>query len=455
MWSRWGKSAELIALGAIWLVVLLVWAADVFALPPWIVLALAAVSGAVATALIAGAGSRAGRLRAERLESQRLRRAARRASSAANRRVLRGVIDGVDAPVFATDTHGVVTVCNAAGTELVSSSSGPVEGRALDELFSHADLMTMHEAAMSGRSRVDRLRLVRDGVARVFDVSATAMPRDPLSDSERHEVVLTFRDVTELAQAMQLKTDFVANASHELRTPLAAIRGAIDTLMDVNDAPEPMQARLTTMIAQNATRLEDLLNDLMDLSRLESPETALKVRRFDLREMAGQMRGVFESIMTERRLELAFDIEPAAAMLETDRQLVEVSLKNLVDNACKFAREGTVIRVKIQSVAPESALLAAGVRFEVTDQGIGIPLQHQQRIFERFYQVDSARSGDPSRRGTGLGLAIVKHAVRILGGALGVESVWQQGTTVWFELPGCVVPPPVDGLESDASRQAG
>ncbi|MBX3364857.1 MAG: PAS domain-containing protein [Phycisphaeraceae bacterium] len=448
----WSRSPAAIALGALWALVAAAWIFTLAQAPGWVGLAFAVLVSAGATAGTAAAWARAAERRRRRVMSSRGRRRLHREAAAAHERLFRGVIDGVDAPVFATDGSGVVTVCNSAASDLLVSGGGRVVGRTLDELVSHADLLTMHEAAMNGRSQFRRLRMVGDGSVRVFDVTAAALPRDPSLPAGRHEVVLTFRDVTELAQAMQLKTDFVANASHELRTPLAAIRGAVETLAEVGDTSSAIRQRLTEMIAQNSMRLEDLLNDLMDLSRLESPETAVKIHHFDLGELAQGLRGVFESVLGERRLELDFDIAEGARFLETDRHLIELALKNLVDNACKFAREGTVVRVRVSLQEPTGPGRAHGARFEVTDQGIGIPLQHQQRIFERFYQVDPSRSGDPRRRGTGLGLAIVKHAVRLLGGSVGVRSVWQQGTTVWFEVPGCAASPP-PAAEPGADRR--
>jgi signal transduction histidine kinase len=134
-------------------------------------------------------------------------------------------------------------------------------------------------------------------------------------------------------------------------------------------------------------------------------------------------------------------------LIRSDRVLLELVLRNLVENATKFAREETEIVIKAVPAGipmdpvnppPPEADLARGLRLTVRDEGLGIPLAHQQRIFERFYQVDRARTGGSVQRGTGLGLAIVKHATRRLGGRVGVESVYQQGTTMIVELPRCV-----------------
>lgn len=152
------------------------------------------------------------------------------------------------------------------------------------------------------------------------------------------------------------------------------------------------------------------------------------------------LAGMFESVCRERGLRLQYEIEDDLAGMRSDRKLIVLILRNLIENATKFAFENTVIRVVGTLVEAESPEGAAGqpvrgvARLEVIDQGIGIPIGQQDRVFERFYQVDPARSGGGSC-GTGLGLAIsVKHAAKTLGGRVGLESVWGQGTRVWVEI---------------------
>ena len=255
-------------------------------------------------------------------------------------------------------------------------------------------------------------------------------------------MVVSLRDVTELALAVQLKTDFVANASHELRTPLASIKVAIETLSDGAWDDPTMRGRLTQMISGNVSRLEEMVRDLLDLSRLESSEAPVTLESVSLPELAAGLVEDFDAIMRERRLTLNFQIDPTARRLRTDPKLLTLILKNLIDNAAKFAYEGTAIRVAAAPMAAPGDVPPAppGIRIQVIDEGVGIPITQQQRVFERFFQVDPARTGFAHRRGTGLGLAIVKHAIKALGGNIGVESVWKQGTTMTVEIPGCLEP---------------
>jgi signal transduction histidine kinase len=149
---------------------------------------------------------------------------------------------------------------------------------------------------------------------------------------------------------------------------------------------------------------------------------------------------MFSDACALRGVGLLFELDPALEHLMTDRLLLMLIAKNLVENAAKFAREGTDIRVVGEVVATPGAPMDT-MRLRVIDRGVGIRLAEQQRIFERFYQVDPARSGS-AERGSGLGLAIVKHAAKLLEGTVGVESVWGQGTTMTTEIPSCVVRSP-------------
>lgn len=376
------------------------------------------------------------------------------------RRDLQTIVDAVDGPVLATDADGVIRLCNAAGREMFTSSPLPgspatlPDGRLVEEVFTQPDILVIHGRALRGERSTKRLRIAGgDGQIRVFEVTAAPAqlsteddpPRRP-GDTDSTGVVLTLRDVTELATAMQLKTDFVANASHELRTPLASIRAAAETLTSLDPDDHAMRTRVLAMLERNAQRLEEMVRDLLDLARLESPEAEVERRLVDLSDLSAQLAVLYEPQCAQRRLELRFDLAQDARLLRTDPRLISLIIKNLVENALKFAHEGTTIRVKTRCVseAPKTPTLsgaqpATTIRLEVIDRGVGIPLQAQGRIFERFFQVDASRSGHPQKRGTGLGLAIVKHSVRALEGRVWVESVYGQGTTMIVELPGAVV----------------
>lgn len=351
---------------------------------------------------------------------------------------MRQVLDVAGTPIIATDESGVITVASRSASRTLGGGRN-LTGVRFDELFTQPELHEMERLARAGEPGRSRLKLPMEGELRTMIVSADTLDKGSGS-------VVTLRDVTELVKAAELKADFAANASHELRTPIASIRGAAETMQGPARNDQPMLERLTGIIANNAARLEALVNDLLDLSKLESAETppTLSVVRLD--ELFDHQREQFEAVCKRRELRIETEIDPNAATVLADPVLLELIMRNLVENATKFAREGTAIRIRARAEPipadpvnppPPGADRPQGVRITVRDEGQGIPIAHQQRIFERFYQVDRARTGGAVNRGTGLGLAIVKHATRRLGGRVGVDSVYQQGTTMIVELPRC------------------
>jgi len=355
--------------------------------------------------------------------------------------LLRANLNAVDTPLIATDESGRVTRMNRAAERLFSSRPRRVEGVPIDELLTNSALLELHARAERGEACRQRIRLTLDGQSRIHEISAIPVRLDiadiPARVPQRAGVVLTLRDVHELAQTLQLRTDFAANASHELRTPIASIRTAIETIKGpAMDDPE-MRARVFGMVENNIARLEEMVHDLLDLSRLESEDEPVRAEPFDGRELADSLVSIFQDACAKKRVELVMDLDPGLSSMRTDRKLLLLILRNLIDNAIKFAFEDTAVRVTGR-VVPTAGGPIAGARFAVADRGVGIPLKHQQRIFERFFQIDESRARLGGRRGSGLGLAIVRHALRRLDGEITVESVWHEGTTMTVEIPRCV-----------------
>ena len=357
---------------------------------------------------------------------------------------LRTVLDTLDEPVLATGPDGVVSFANRAAREFFSTTGTALEGRSVEDLFTQPQLLDLHGAAAAGRVRRSDMRVPVGGVRRTLHVLAAPLDLEtetPATPRRAWGVCIAIRDVTEFAAAIQLKTDFLANASHEFRTPLSSIKAAVETMQDSARDDEAMRDRLLGMMATNVGRLEDLTSDVLALARMETPDAPVNVTDVPTAEIEEQLRQMFEGVCGERQLQIAWDVERDAALLRTDARLFTLILKNLVDNATKFAYEGSTIRVIGRVLTSGPGGLGRTSRWQVIDRGIGIPIHQQQRIFERFYQVDAARTGlaGPHRRGTGLGLAIVKHAVKSLDGSITVESVWKTGTTMTVDLPGSIV----------------
>lgn len=281
-------------------------------------------------------------------------------------------------------------------------------------------LQAIGDVARGGGVQEARMTLRREGQETVFVAT--------VSGQGAGLVLAVFRDVTEEERAGEMRRDFVANVSHELRTPLTALMGFIETLKNAaKDDPKAREMFLSIMETE-AGRMNRLVRDLLQLSRVEAEE---RVRPREPVELRGVLEGVISSLagMAAKkgdRVELVG--EPVTVPGDRD-QLVQV-FTNLVENALKYGGAGQVVRV---SLTPEETVRGPAVRVEVADEGEGIDPVHLPRLTERFYRVDSHRSREMG--GTGLGLAIVKHIVSRHRGWLRVESVVGEGSRFSVVLP--------------------
>jgi two-component system, OmpR family, phosphate regulon sensor histidine kinase PhoR len=245
----------------------------------------------------------------------------------------------------------------------------------------------------------------------------------PLPDGSR---LVRLADQSQARAAEQMRVDFVANASHELRTPLATLLGFIETLQDEDAVDPETRQRFVAIMSGEATRMRDLLEDLMSLSRIEAERFALPRDTVDLLPLIEEVKAALKPLAKGRALRVENALDGAAQVGGDRVQLVQM-LNNLVVNAIKYGRPGTPVRIRLDAAAPDL------VRLSVADEGEGIPADHIPRLTERFYRVDPGRSR--SVGGTGLGLAIVKHIVLRHRGRLDIASEPGEGTTVSVSLP--------------------
>ncbi|MGD8873346.1 MAG: ATP-binding protein, partial [Gemmatimonadota bacterium] len=237
--------------------------------------------------------------------------------------------------------------------------------------------------------------------------------------------VTTLLDITDLRRMERVRSDFVANASHELKTPLTSIRGYAEALVE-DDPPEEVRRKFLKSILNNTLRLQRLVDDLLDLSRLESGGWSASLEDVDAE---GVVQEAWDLVAQRGDRDLSFTIEGQSEVRGDRRGLVQV-FRNLLENAVRHTDPGGSIRVGIQRLEFETKDL---VEIAVEDDGEGIPAQALSRIFERFYRADSSRARDVG--GTGLGLAIVKHLVGAMGGDVAAESELGRGTTITVTLP--------------------
>jgi two-component system phosphate regulon sensor histidine kinase PhoR len=339
---------------------------------------------------------------------------------------LQTLVDALPDPILLADSQHRVALINAPATELLKVTPQQAIGRRLANIINDEAILGMLEPIgdehTSEMTRHREIRVFRNGQRGTFQAVA--------SPTKTGGLLLVLRDVSTLAGAAQMKTDFVANASHELRTPIAAIKIAFETLADVYSEDPVQTQRCVEIIGGHLKRLEEMLGDLLDLSRVEAPGVDPSLSPIDTNELFLSLRASMEPMARQKLVELAFDesTEPKPEQFISDMRLLNLILKNLVENSIKFTPAGGKVCVDLIDNGDSSVSLI------VTDTGIGVPPQHLERVFERFYQVDPARSGSAGR-GTGLGLAIVKHAVNALNGTVDLKSTVGVGTTITCRLP--------------------
>jgi two-component system phosphate regulon sensor histidine kinase PhoR len=336
----------------------------------------------------------------------------------AERDLQRRILEAMHEGVVVIDRDGHVVLVNPAlrSTLLLGADA---MGKLLIETVRHAELDTL----------VERARETTDGLTVEIELPGLKPRRllvqaAPLSGDDEG-LLLVFVDVTELRRLESLRRDFVANASHELRTPIAAVRSATETLQSGALDDPPAAIRFLDIIDRNAQRLQSLVEDMLELSKLESNEFKLKRERVSLQRVVPLVLALFRERAEKKGVRLTADLAPGLPPVEGDPRALEHVLSNLVDNAVKYCPRGTRIVV---SAVPEEGR----VRLVVADSGNGIPAEHLPRVFERFYRVDAGRSRELG--GTGLGLSIVKHMVETMRGRVSVESVVGKGSTFTVSL---------------------
>jgi two-component system phosphate regulon sensor histidine kinase PhoR len=293
-------------------------------------------------------------------------------------------------------------------------------GKSPLEMIRNAELKHILDRAQRAIEPVSSEIELGDLKPRRLLVHASALPGEPGG------LLAVFVDVTDLRRLETMRRDFVANVSHELRTPIATVRSAAETLRRVLDTDPDAASEFVEIIERHAARLNDLVEDLLDLARIEGRQLRLNLESVALAPVATHMLALFREKAEARGIRLRIDIAGDLPLIRADRRALEQVLTNLLDNAVKYATEGASVTVR---AVPEEGI----VRISVADTGPGIDAKHLPRLFERFYRVDPGRSREVG--GTGLGLSIVKNLVEAMDGRLGVESAPGRGTTFDFGLP--------------------
>jgi two-component system, OmpR family, phosphate regulon sensor histidine kinase PhoR len=330
------------------------------------------------------------------------------------------ILSAMEDGVLGVDHRGTVLLANQVLRRSLDLRD-PVGRHYLEAIRQKEVSDILEEILRTGQRRAVEVEIQR--FRRVFAITGLSFPG---SEGSPPGAVLTFHDATERRRTEHIRRDFVANASHELRTPLTSIRGFVEALED-GALVEPERAlRFLGKIRTHADRMAALVEDLLELSRLESGERPPHWEEVVPAEIAEDVVASFAGVAARKEVSLSRGADHVPAVV-TDADRLRRILENLVDNAVKYTPSGGRVEVTI-AASPEG-----GAVFEVRDDGPGIAPEHLPRIFERFYRVDKARSREMG--GTGLGLAIVRHLAEGMGAAVSVSSELGKGTCFRVFVP--------------------
>lgn len=330
--------------------------------------------------------------------------------------------------ILILDARGRVHTVNKSLERLFTLQSN-VRGQTVMEAFRAHELLEITERAQKdGQVRGFELTLPGIHHTRYLEVNAAAIR---FSTDKSEGVILIFHDITRIKELESIRKEFVANVSHELRTPLTLIKGYVETLIDGAKDDPAVSTKFLQTIGKHTNRLTFLIEDLLTLSHLESGQALIQRQIIPLHPIIERVFDELQSPAAQKDITLQNHVPPDL-QINADGDRLQQVFHNLVDNAIKYGSAGGAVGISVE-------IQAQAIQLSVSDDGPGIPQDAKERIFERFFRIDRARSREQG--GTGLGLAIVKHIVHAHGGKVWVQSELGHGSTFFFTVPDGTRPP--------------
>ncbi len=344
-----------------------------------------------------------------------------------DRSKLNAILTGMREGVVAVDRDDLVIHINQAAAAMLQIDAAASIGKLIWEITRLQELSSILNDASQQGCEIKRNLNISYGISGQV-VEMHAVPLTHGETEARSGAMVVLLDISEVRRLETIRRDFVSNASHELKTPITAIRALVETLIDDSaQMHETVRLSFLDKIAKQSLRLSAIVVDLLALSRFESqPEPLVLNAVVDLRTVVSDAVKGLVPLADEKNI--TFELSEPVAELEilSDAEFIDQAITNILDNAIKYTPAGGRVSVSLQSIAAEAVI-------SVEDTGIGIAPQDKERIFERFYRVDKARSRELG--GTGLGLAIVRHIVLVHKGRIEVDSQPGRGTTFRIVLP--------------------
>ncbi|KWX78147.1 histidine kinase [Paenibacillus riograndensis] len=343
-----------------------------------------------------------------------------------NEDLLQSVLDNMTGGIVMINAEGEIALLNRAAEQLLDVKNSEMAGHSFKELKHHYELSRLIEEGVSRNESVHEERSIYNPTERIVRLDGVPM----MQDGSNRGMLFLLQEVTEIRRLEKMRSEFVANVSHELKTPVAAVKGFAETLLGGGVKDEKTARSFLQIIYDENERLNRLIGDILELSKIESKRAQLECSPVHLIEFFDSLLETLSKVAEKKNISLNAAV-PEELFMEGDEDKLRQIFINLISNAINYTQDGGSVNVNV--VNGQKADGTETVVFTVRDTGMGIPRKDLPRIFERFYRVDKARSR--SSGGTGLGLSIVKHLVELHHGSISVESDLGIGSSFILELP--------------------
>lgn len=344
-----------------------------------------------------------------------------------NEDLLQSVLANMTGGMLMVNSLGNVALVNRFAEDVLGVSSKRLTGKSYQELKRHYELTKLLGEGLRRKERIHDEQTLYDPEPRLIQIDGVPMFED---DDTYRGMLFLIQDISNIRRLERMRSEFVANVSHELKTPIAAVKGFAETLLGGGVQDEQTSRAFLQIIYDESERLNRLIGDILELSKIESKRSPLNFSPIHLQPFFDTIREMLNSSAAKKNITMEMKV-PEEMFMEADEDRLRQIFVNLISNAVNYTQDGGKVRLTVEEQVSENG--EERILFHVRDTGMGIPKKDLPRIFERFYRVDKARSR--SSGGTGLGLSIVKHLVDLHRGTVTVESEVNIGTTFTVNLP--------------------
>ncbi len=344
-----------------------------------------------------------------------------------NEDLLQSVLANMTGGMLMVNSLGNVALVNRFAEEVLGVTSKRLTGKSYHELKRHYELTKLLGEGLRRKERIHDEQTLYDPEPRLIQIDGVPMFED---DDTYRGMLFLIQDISNIRRLERMRSEFVANVSHELKTPIAAVKGFAETLLGGGVQDEQTSRAFLQIIYDESERLNRLIGDILELSKIESKRSPLNFSPIHLQPFFDTIREMLNSSAAKKNITMEMNV-PEEMFMEADEDRLRQIFVNLISNAVNYTQDGGKVRLTVEEKVSENG--EERILFHVRDTGMGIPKKDLPRIFERFYRVDKARSRISG--GTGLGLSIVKHLVDLHHGTVTVESEVNIGTTFTVNLP--------------------